>query len=320
MRIGIFGGGPAGLSAALWLRNFGFRPWVAEAGGRPGGMQNLNFLANDWVLGQRGKTGIEIAADFVSHLDEAGVPIYCGVSAQSVEGQAGEFRVQLACTDGSRRSEQCAAILIATGTRFREAEVLSAVPGFASVPSRHLVYGPYAFADLDACAGRRVLIVGGGDNAFENARLLLTVGATVDMALRSPARAQAAQRDPVLTAQAAERCRIHQPTRIVALVPQDDGVAVTLAGAADTRVVDRIHVLAGYTPNTGFLTTAFGAEAAALALDGAGYLQGDADGRTGLRGVYSAGDVCNPAFPSVVSALAQGARAAKAIEFDLYSK
>lgn len=320
MRIGIIGGGPAGLSAALWLKNLGFRPWIAEAGVRPGGMQNLNLLTNDWVLGQRGKTGPEIAGGFVEHLAEAGVPIHCGLMPSRIVGQVGQFDVQLTAADGRRHDEACAALVIASGTRYRAAEVLADVPGFSTVPVARVAYGPHAFADLTACAGRRVLIVGGGDNAFENARLLLAEGTRVHMALRSPPRAQAAQREPVLTAQAQELCRIHQPARIVGLAWQGDGIAVQLDSMAEKIIVDRIHVLVGYEPNTGFLREAFGAAASALTLDSERYLIVDASGRTGLRGVYAAGDVCNPVFPSVVSALAQGARAAKTIEADLYAK
>jgi thioredoxin reductase len=42
----------------------------------------------------------------------------------------------------------------------------------------------------------------------------------------------------------------------------------------------------------------------------------DDAGRCGLSGLYAAGDVCNPRFPSVVSAIAHGAVVAKTIELD----
>lgn len=312
--IGILGAGPAGLSAALWLKNLGFSPWVAETQERSGGMQNLNFLANDWVLGQTGQTGPALARRFVDHARQAGVRLLCGVRPLRASGRAGRFAVELRNASGAVSTEACAALLIATGTRFRGAEVLAGVPGFGAVPATRFAFGPYAFADLAGCAGRRILIVGGGDNAFENARLLAPTAASVDLVLRSPPRAQQALREAVAAAEAAGRCRLHQPARIVALMEAGDVLAATLDNG-ERLTADAIHVLAGYEPNTAFLKETFGP--ADLSLDGAGYLRVDAAGRTSLPGVYAAGDVCNPVFPSVVSALAQGAHAAKTIEYDL---
>lgn len=327
-QIGIIGSGPAGLSAALWLKNLGLQPWLIDSAERPGGLQNHNVLGNDWVLGQRNKTGRDIAAEFVAHLEEAAIPVICHCTPLALHGTAGHFRVQLSRTTatGAHLHERtCAALLIATGTRPRAAEVLAGVPGMARLPVGRILYGPPAFADIDQAAGQHILIVGGGDNAFENARLLLAAGARVSMALRSLPRAQTAQAAPVLAAQAHDgRCTLYQPARITALAWQADAVQVQLDSVAETLIVDRLHILTGYEPNTAFLskflsglqTTATSFSLAEM-LDSAGYLQVDAAGHTRMAGLYAAGDVCHPEFPSVVSALAQGARAAKTIATDL---
>ena len=82
-------------------------------------------------------------------------------------------------------------------------------------------------------------------------------------------------------------------------------------------VVERIHILAGYSPNTAEITDLL---AAGLGhpptLDERGYIIADASGRTGIAGIYVAGDVCTPEFPSVVNALSAGARVARTIELD----
>jgi thioredoxin reductase len=313
--IAILGAGPAGLSAALWLRNLGFDPRVVDSAERAGGLQKLNFLANEWVLGQPGQTGPALAARFVDHARSAGIRLQTGVRPLRLDGVVGDFRLRL--SDGS--IIECAAALIATGTRYRAEEVLAGVPGIADVPAERIAYGPHAFSDLPARANQRILIVGGGDNAYENARLLAPTAAIVILAMRSRPRVQKGLAADVADAGADGRCRIMYPAAIAALAAGAAGIEVTLAIAerSERIVVDRIHVLAGYQPNTAFLRELLPPESfAAVHFDGQGYLVVDAAGRCNLPGLYAAGDVCNPRFPSVVSALAQGAIAAKTIEMD----
>jgi thioredoxin reductase len=315
-RIVILGGGPSGLSAALWLRNLGFAPCVIETTARAGGLQNLNFLPNDWVLGQTGQTGPMLAARFVDHAAAVGIAVATGSKLKRLEGAAGHFRAVL---DGADDFE-CGALLVATGTRFRSKEVLADVDGVDELPPGRIAYGPYAFDKLSALAGKRVLIIGGGDNAYENARLLVSRAEMVYLALRSRPQAQQVLVAAVAAAQATGRCRIFHPAQVRKVLECASGVEVTLDGSAhvDSVVVDRIHVLAGYEPNTGFLANAFPSDLySALRFDARGYLMTDGVGRTGAPGIYAAGDVCNPHFPSVVSAVAQGALAARTIEMDV---
>jgi thioredoxin reductase len=313
--IAILGAGPAGLSAALWLHNLGFAPCVLDPAPQAGGLQNLNFLANDWLLGQAGLTGPALAARFVDHAVGVGVRLRTGIRPLRLEGAAGEFRLHL--SDESVLA--CRALLVATGTRYRAEEVLAGVPGIAELPRGRIAYGPYAFADLEAQSGRRIVIIGGGDNAYENARLLAPAAAQVFLAMRSRPRAQQGLAAAVAAEEAAGRCRILCPATLKAVAPGPAGLAATLAvvGATERIEVDRIHVLTGYEPNTAFLRELLPpALHAGLHFDEQGYLRADAAGRCGVAGLYVAGDVCNPRFPSVVSALAQGAIAAKTIELD----
>ena len=311
----ILGAGPAGLSAALWLHNLGFEPRVVDTGARAGGLQNLNFLANDWVLGQTGQTGPMLAQRFVDHARSAGVPLLTGIRPLQISGTAGDFRVRFDSGD----EIGCTALLIATGTRYRAEEVLANVAGIAGIAADRFAFGPYAFAELDTLAGKRVLIVGGGDNAFENARLLAPRASMTYLAVRDRPRAQQGLAAAVAAECATGRCRLLSPAVLLVAREDANGVAVTLAvaGAEQCVTVDRINVLAGYEPNTAFIGKVLPpALAVSLRFDAQRYLQVDVAGRTGVAGIYAAGDVCNPAFPSVVSAIAQGALVAKTIEMD----
>lgn len=311
----VLGAGPAGLSAALWLRNLGFDPRVVETDFRAGGLQNLNFLPNDWVLGQAAQTGPMLAERFVEHAFAAGVPLLTGRRPLALIGKAGQFHLRL--DDG--KEFVSAAIVIATGTRYRAEEVLADVEGIGGVSRDRIAYGPYAFADLELQTGKRVLIVGGGDNAFENARLLASRAAMVHVAMRSFPRAQHGLAAAVAAAAATGRCRVLESARLRALRETTNGLEATLdvGGGVESMCVDRVHVLAGYEPNTAFIGQVFAPEIrASMRFDSDAYVVVDAAGRTDAPGIYAAGDVCNPRFPSVVSAIAQGALVAKTIEMD----
>jgi thioredoxin reductase len=309
--IAILGAGPGGLSAALWLKKLGLHPVLLESRHEPGGLVNLNFLANDWILGHPGVTGQELSRRFCAHIQAAGIETRLGVCPQTIVPlPSGEAMLRFA--DGDTLS--CAALVLATGTRYRGVEVLTGAPD-----SERIVCGPHAFLDIDAQAGQPVCIVGGGDNAYENARLLLEAGSQVTLVCRSRARAQrqlveAVRRRP-------ESVTLEQ-SRIVDIEARQTALRLRIDTPDGMRslVVKRLHILAGYAPNTAFLADFLPPRwYSRLRLDTEGYVRADAWGRTNVTGIYAAGDVCNPDFPGIISALALGAKTAKAVERDLRS-
>jgi len=315
-RVAVLGAGPAGMSAALWLKHLGFSPTVIDPSTRLGGMQQLNFLRNEWLLGQMGLTGPELCAKFAEHMATEHIPIASGHSPLSITAEGRHFSVTLRTGSNETLTAEYRALVVATGLRYRASEVLEAVPGYKELRAGDVVYGPFAFLDMDTLSGKTVLIVGCGDNAFENARFLLKNGARIALVCRSVPRVQSGLRDAVEAF--ASGWTLFEQTRIESFHRGDDCVEVSLSSEATSEIlrVHKIHVLAGYTPNTLFLERALGPLYDRLEFDAAGYLKVDGWGRTGISGMYAAGDVCNPDFPNVASAIAAGAKAAKAVEID----
>lgn len=318
-RIAILGAGPAGLSAALWAHNLGLDPLVLERTDSSGGNQNLNFLPNKWLLGHEAQTGPELARRFDRHVRASGIVIRTGTRVERIEHAPERGFILRTVADTGAEILSCAALLIATGTTFRGTEVLAGIPGFVSLPTERMVCGPFAFKSLETLAGRTVLIVGGGDNAMENAKLLLDCGATVLVAARSRVKAQTTFVGPVL---AHPRAELLEGSRPVRFDNTDNRLVVHLATPGGERrvAIDHIHVLAGYTPNSAEVAALLHAGTGeTLKTDRTGYIEVDHCGRTSVAGVYAAGDVCDAEFPCVISALAAGARASKIIERDLRS-
>ena len=120
----IIGGGPAGMSCALWLHNYGLHPLIIEKDSALGGMARKTPYRNEWLLGQRGKTGRENAADFAAHVGELGIETWLGATPQRLRREDTHWRIDI--TAGAR-SCSGAAIVIATGTRFAGKEWLDDV-------------------------------------------------------------------------------------------------------------------------------------------------------------------------------------------------
>lgn len=314
--VAVLGAGPAGMSAALWLKQLGFSPVLIETSKQLGGMQQVNFLRNEWVLGHMGLTGPELCRKFAEHMAAERIPIKSGCLPVAIELAGQQFVITLRSSNNETLSTRFRALVIATGLRYRASEILEAVPGFAALGADDVAYGPYAFLDMEKLSGKSILIVGCGDNAYENALFLLETGARVALVCRSLPRAQTRLRAAVQNF--AANCTLFTHTHIESFKRGVDCIEVSLAGAStsETLRVEKIHVLAGYAPNTHFLEQALGSSCGRLEFDAAGYLKVDEWGRTSIPGIYAAGDVCNPDFPNVVSAIALGAKAAKAVEID----
>lgn len=309
--VAIVGSGPAALSAGLWLKNIGLQPVVLECNEMAGGSLRLNTLQNNWVLGQQDVTGTELAKRFLRHVRESGIEIRTGVRIRDIaEATDGGFSLKF--QGEVAETLACDCLLLATGMRFRGIEVLSDMAGAKDCTDK-IYCGPRAFADLANLVGKKIAIVGGGDNAFENAAMLLDRGAEVLMLLRSGIRARRQMQSAVI---GRSGCEILSSVVLRRLHRQDEQIELLLLGDGleQRQRVDRIHILAGYQPNTDFVDEVFSpALAARIVRDAGGYLQTDSAGRTSCPRIFAAGDVCNPLFPSVISALAQGAQAAKAI-------
>ena len=304
------------MSCALWLQNMGLTPILVESAQEPGGLQNLQFLENSSVLGQQNVTGPLLARRFADHLASRGIRIFTETRVKEIQRAAdGTLAVAILTPTGTIEFS-CAAMVLATGTRYRGGEVVADMPGFDSIPDDSVRYGPHCFANLDTLASRHVFIVGAGDNAYENALMLLEIGASVSLFARSSPSAQsrftsAAATHPAFSLFTHARIRqVRFETPLIHLTLSTPAQEVSI-------LVERIHILAGYSPNTSEVTRLLAVGLGqSPTLDTRGYIIADASGRTGIADIYAAGDVCVPEFPSVIDALAGGARVARAIELD----
>jgi thioredoxin reductase (NADPH) len=288
----IVGAGVAGLSAALFLRDFGVDYLIVEESLQPGGqLHEIHAPIQNYLLGI-GWEGDRFAAAFLSDARAAGISILVGSPITRIAA-----RTKTVERGGERF--QAKALLIATGLRRRAL----GVPGEMELEGRGVSHS--ANRDRTAYAGRPVVVVGGGTAAVEDALLCSEVGSQVTLLHRSsrfrarPDFLARAKKDPSI--------RIVRSARVLRIVGANlvEAVAYRVRGAKALRVAkaEAVFIRVGWEPRTELLR-------GRLRLDRDGYIQVGVAGLTSVPGVYAAGDVCSPRWPSIANAAGQGATAA----------
>ena len=271
----IIGAGPAGVSCAIWLHKLGVACVLLEASGRAGGLQILSPYENLWVPGVQGKTGQDIARALDDHVGALGIDMRVDCPALRIEP---EWKVT------TPQGEMIAPfVVLATGTRPRTG-------GFT--PSATVAIGPGTpVEDMDV-AGRDVAVLGGGDNAFDQARFLAERGAHPVVFSRTSPRAQKGL-----------QTLIPNVTAVVGGYDADQ-VAMTVNG----NRFDLFAVMYGFE--------ALLPPGIAPALD-RGYVTVDRFGETSLPGLFACGEVTDYWHPCVTTACAHGIQVAKQISLRL---
>ncbi len=291
----IIGGGPAGVSCAVWLARLGFSPMLLESREHVGGLCRDNPFLDEWNASLPGMTGPQVADNLALSLELARVSVRLSCAVQHVEPAGQGFAVAASGLDYPLRARH---VVLATGVRARPLfdAALDTGPGGALLPDAcpaGLLVGPGAHIVAQDFRGKRVAVLGGGDNAFENALYAMEHGAdTVHIYAR----------------------RIRAQQQFVRKVPPA-GVSVggysvdAAARSIDGEPYDLILVFYGWEPCVGF------ADALGLHRSAQGFIAADMRTmQTSYPGVYAIGEVAQRQHPCVVSALADGVAAAKAIQ------
>lgn len=297
----IIGGGPAGVSCAVWLARLGLAPILLEAGSRIGGLCRINPFRDDWNASLPGVTGMQVADNLELSLKQAEVPVLLSHAVERVVHGDDGFVATIA--GGAELPVAASRLVLATGVTARRLPEMTDTPVMdfdqrsvrSSAPdaAAGVLIGPGTHIVAQDFRQKRVAVLGGGDNAFENALYAAQHGAAnVDVYARS-VRAQ------------------HQFVRQIAPGQVHEG-AYSIDPRARTvngRHYDLIMVFYGWEPSTHF------ADSLDLRRTAQGYIETDSVmAQTSFPKVYAIGEVTQRQHPCVVTALADGIAAAKAIQ------
>ncbi|MFO7264007.1 MAG: thioredoxin-disulfide reductase [Bacillaceae bacterium G1] len=294
----IIGGGPAGLAAGVYAGRAGLKTVIVEKGLFGGQMQNTGEVEN--YPGIRQTTGPELSEVMGAHPEDFGVEKKYGeVRAVQLEGP-------IKTVDLGKEQLQARAIIIATGAVPKKL----GVKGEEEYSGRGVSYcaicdGAF-FNEKRPGMDKGIVVVGGGDSAVEEGVFLTRFNKVTLVHRRDKLRAQ-----PILQKRAFENERMSFVWNSVVEEIVGDGKLVTgvrirnrETGEESFLPANAVFIYIGNQPNTDFLPKD------APFLTENGYIRTDEQMRTGIPGVFAAGDVREKTLRQIITAAADGAIAA----------
>lgn len=285
----IVGGGPAGLTAALYAKRAGLSTLLLEES-VPGGQAASTPEIENWP----GTASIS-GADFAQRLCEQSRALGAELRperATGLSGQAGRWRIQT-----GRAAYEGQTVILANGVRRRQLEI----PGEARLAGRGVSF--CATCDGGFFKGKDVAVIGGGNTALEDALYLSGLCASVWLIHRRDS--FRAERHLIDAAAKTPNIRPLMSHRALEILGGDRVSALRLAGPRGERELPAagVFVAVGLAPDNALFSPP-------AALDSHGYICAGEDCRTNLPGVFAAGDTRSKELRQLVTAAADGARAA----------
>lgn len=288
----IIGGGPAGLTAAVYAARKNLKAAIVtdELGGQPMGTSGVeNYMGFQYIGGP------ELMARFREQTEKYPVEVITGEKISRLENAGGLMRASTR-TGKELRSRT---VIIASGKRSR----LLNIPGEAQYTGRGVSY--CSTCDAPVFSGKPVMVVGGGNSALSAALELAAISPNVQLVSQTRLTGDEILSGKIL---ADDRICKHfqwQPLEIKGDGKQVQSVVIGSIDGRDTKELDvnAVFVEVGLYPNSSFAVDL-------LQLNSEGEVVVDCDCRTGVKGVFAAGDVTQVRDKQIVVAVGEGAKAA----------
>ena len=300
----VIGGGPAGLTAALYLARACYLVLVIEKEKFGGQITITDEVVN--YPGVEKTSGKELTAVMQKQAEHFGAEFLLGEVASLKKAET-PSSAEIWETTTDKGSYQSFGILLATGAHPR----MIGFPGEADFRGHGVAY--CATCDGEFFRGKEIFVVGGGFAAAEESVFLTKYASHVTILIRgndfscAEAVAEAAKNHPkitVLTNTEVVYVEGDHTLRKICYKNKNTEEETIFDSADDTFGV---FVFAGYAPNTDLVKDL-------IALDSHGYVETDRTQKTSCPGIYAAGDVCQKNLRQVVTAVGDGATAATELE------
>lgn len=285
------GAGPAALAAAVYTTREDIETLLYEKG-VVGGLAAITDWVDNYPGFPKGLAGLELAEGLRQQAERFGARIELG-EVLSIKDE-GKLK-KLETTDGDIFAES---VLIATGSDYKKI----GVPGEQEFYARGVHY--CATCDGAFYRDKRLVVVGGGNSAVQEALFLTRFATHIDILVRSKLRASDVL---IKELEKSDKITVHLETTTDEIVGQDGHVTKVVGTQNGKKVdfpTDGVFVFVGLLPNTQFL------KGSNIELDEVGLIKTGIDLQTNMPGVFAAGDVRSGATLQIASAVGEGATAA----------
>lgn len=291
----IVGAGPAALTAAIYTTREDIETLLFERG-VVGGLAAVTDKVDNYPGFPDGIEGLKLAQDLQKQAERFGAKIELG-EVNSIEDK-GDWKL-LKTTSGDMKAR---AVLIATGSDYKKI----GVPGEEEFYARGVHY--CATCDGAFYRDKRLVVVGGGNSAFQETIFLTRFASHIDLLVRSTVKASDVLEDEMQKFVDEGKVTVHLGTSTDEIVGEEGKGVTKVVGTKDGKKVefpaDGVFVFVGLKPNSQFL------ENSKIEFDDIGFVKTNQDLETALPGVFAAGDIRSGATMQIASAAGEGATAA----------
>jgi len=292
----IIGAGPAGMAAAIYTAREGLDTLVIERAA-PGGQAGITQIIENYPGFDEGISGEEFARRLTNQVARFGAEFLQAQEVTMVRTN-GRYR-EVLTADGTCCAGR--ALILATGARYRRLDVL----GEAELIGINVHF--CATCDGAFYKGKRVLVLGGGNSAFEEGLFLTRFASHVTIMTRGSAfRASSILQEKVAgKPRMLETLLNRSVQRFRVTDGRLDGVEVlnSQTNQLEEYSPDGVFVFIGVSPNSAFLPEEIERNRQAFVITGSSM-------QTSLKGVFAAGDVRAGATAQATSAAGEGAAVA----------
>ena len=292
VKVLILGSGPAGYAAALYAARAELQP-VVLTGMQLGGQAALTYTIENYPGFPEGVGGPQLGELFQKQAEHFGAVTEFDL-ANAVDLSQRPFNVT---TDNGEYKTDV--LIIGTGANPIHLEV----PGEVELTGRGVSY--CATCDGWFFKDKKVVIVGGGDSAVEEALFITRYASSVTIVHRR----EELRASPLLQRRAKEHPKINFIWNTVVTEVHGSDKVETLklrnvkTGDESEYETDGLFIFIGHTPNTQMFK-------GQLEMSDLGYLIVNDKMETNVHGVYAAGEAADPHFRQVITSAGMGAAAA----------